>query len=78
MYAKKTLFPTITLNDHPLEVVHQIKYILGCNFFSKSLLVATHPDHLQESSKNHWHSLPTVLFYRHSLFISPKVVYCSS
>ena len=28
---KKTVFPTITLNDHPLEVVHQIKY-LGVTF----------------------------------------------
>ena len=28
---KNTVFPTITLNDHPLEVVHQIKY-LGITF----------------------------------------------
>ena len=28
---KTTVFPTITLNDHPLEVVHQIKY-LGVTF----------------------------------------------
>ena len=34
------VFPTITLNDHPLEVVHQIKY--SGIVFSKSLLVATH------------------------------------
>ena len=28
---KHTVFPTITLNDHPVEVVHQIKY-LGVTF----------------------------------------------
>ena len=28
---KDTVFPTITLNDHPLEQVHQIKY-LGVTF----------------------------------------------
>ena len=34
------MFPTITLNDHPLEVVHQIKY-LGVTF-SLNLCWSTH------------------------------------
>ena len=37
---KKTVFPTITLNDHPLEVVHQIKY-LGITF-SQNLCWSPH------------------------------------
>ena len=69
------VFPTITLNDHPLEVVHQIKYS-GITF-SQNLCWLPHIQPICKKARRiaTWHTLPTVLFYRHSLFICPKVVY---
>ena len=37
---KNTVFPTITLNDHPLEVVHQINYL--CITLSQNLCWSPH------------------------------------